>query len=90
MEKITSVVENGQIVVRVSGFSPYVVALDEATPVSSPKAIQKSTNDGNVRRAPVTGDESQIVLWGVIFILSMFELVYLSLYLYRKKNRVRN
>jgi len=72
LERLTSVVENGQIVVTVSGFSPYVVALDEAAQ-SAPE-----------RKAPKTGDESQIILWGALLTLSMLELIYLCMYRKRR------
>ncbi|WP_289300951.1 N-acetylglucosaminidase [Sporofaciens musculi] len=82
LERFTPVVENGEVVVRVSGFSPFVVALDEAPPASSPKAEQKPQEAQAVRRAPVTGDESQAVLWGVLLTLS-FGMI--SMYLFSKK-----
>ena len=76
MEKFTPVVENGQIVVTVSGFSPYVVALDEAN------------NEGgnNERKAPKTGDVSRGAIWGLFLLLSMCEIVYL--WFYRKGSRM--
>ncbi len=70
MEKFTPVVENGQVVVTVSGFSPYVVALDEAAGESG----------GNDRKAPRTGDCSRVVMWGVFLVLSMSEILYLWFY----------
>lgn len=82
LERFTPVVENGEVVVTVSGFSPFVVALDEASPASSPKAEQNPQEGAAVRRAPVTGDESQAVLWGVLLLLS-FGMI--SMYLFGKK-----
>ncbi len=78
MEKFTPVVENGQVVVTVSGFSPYVVALDEAG----------NESVSNERKAPKTGDESRIVMWGVFLALSLFAIFYL--WLFRKRRYMKS
>lgn len=78
MEKFTPVVKNGQVVVTVSGFSPYVVALDEIG----------TGNSGNEKKAPKTGDESQVVMWAVFLALSTSEIIYLGLY--RKRRRMES
>ena len=78
MEKFTPVVKNGQVVVTVSGFSPYVVALDEIG----------TGNSGNEKKAPKTGDESQVVMWAVFLALSTSEIIYLRLY--RKRRRMES
>ena len=78
LERFTPVVTNGEVVVTVSGFSPYVVALDEEVPVSSPKAEQKTAENSSLRKAPKTGDEGRAVLWCVLFALSMFGMIYVK------------
>lgn len=82
-ETLPCTVENGEVIVRVSGFSPYVVALEENALGSSPKTEQKSTDNSNIRKAPVTGDENQAVLWGILLILSAAGMI--SMYFYSKK-----
>ncbi len=69
--------------------TPKIDSTPEATnpiPASSPKADQKPAESSNVRKAPVTGDESQAVLWGVLLALSLMGMI--SIHLYSKKSLV--
>ncbi len=58
------------------------------TPASSPKTEQKPTESSSVRRAPVTGDESEAMLWGALLAVSLLGM--LSIHLYSKKSLVRS
>lgn len=69
--------------------TPKIDSTPEATnpiPASSPKADQKPAESSNMRKAPVTGDESQAVLWGVLLALSLMGMI--SIHLYSKKSLV--
>ena len=58
-ETYRAVVENGQVSISVKGFSPYVIALDDAAP---------GTDTGS--RAPQTGDTGNPGLWIALMALS--------------------